>query len=185
MAPSLATGGPAYAKGVGATSAPLASVVTVDPTRSRVYRVGQNWVYIPANAVCDLGSSYGPAEWDKPCARATAPFELSITVSADDQGHPTARFTPDVRFAPAHDRSGWVVLGLKVKGKLETEGYGILYQPTGSSEWIDESATDATLRAWRAPGNVIARRLKHFSGYNVSLGFQEQASVDIGLGGTY
>lgn len=154
----------------------LTETITVDPTRSRTYHFGQNWVYIPANVVCTLETPYGPSEWDRPCDRATAPIQLTVTVGTDVEGYPTASFSPDLRFAPAATPYRWVFLGLKVQRPLDLEGYGILYQPTGSDILIDESATDPTLRAWRARGNVVARRIKHFSGYNVSLGFTEQTA---------
>lgn len=188
VAPSFDVAGPVLAKGSSTKGkAADAEVLTIDPTRSRVYRFGQNWLYVPAGVVCEAGATYGPSEWDQPCDRAKAPFQLTVTVGADAEGRPTAHFSPDMRFAPSSTPYNWVVLGLKVKGKLDTEGYGILYQPRGSTEWIDESASDSTLRAWRAKGNVIARRIKHFSGYNVSLGYSEQtAQVDGGFfGGAY
>ena len=50
------------------------------------------------------------------------------------------------------------------------------------SAGIDESLTDSTLRAFRMSGNVIGRRLKHFSGYNVALGiYEEQTGTQVGL----
>lgn len=167
---------PAFARGTHGMQVELTETILIEPTRTRTYHVGQNWVYIPANAVCSLDTPYGPSEWDKPCTRATAPIAVTVTIGTDGSGHPTASFSPDLRFAPASNPYHWVYLGLKVQGRLDTRGYGILYQPTGTDLLIDEAATDPTLRAWRATGNVIARRLKHFSGYNVSLGFTEQLS---------
>lgn len=169
--------GPALDRGNSGRSARSETeVVTIDPTRSHVYRIGHNWLYVPANVVCVPGSTYGPTEWDEPCARQVDRFQVTVTIGEDADGHPTAHFAPDMRFAPSSNPYRWVVLGLKMRGRLDPAGYGVLYQPTGSTELIDEAATDPTLRAWRERGNVIARRLKHFSGYNVSLGFQEQES---------
>lgn len=181
--PSADVAAPMLAKSTGARSASKTEVFTVDPTRTRVYRVGQNWLYIPAYSVCAEGSGYGPTEWDKPCARETAPFELSISIGTNADGYPVAQISPELRFAPSDNPFRWVVLGLKMQGRLDPAGYGVLYQPSGSNVWINEAAQDPTLRAWRSRGNVIARRLKHFSGYNVSLGFQEQESrLDMGWG---
>lgn len=174
---------PAFARAARATrvSVSLTETITIDPTRTRTYHVGDNWVYIPANSVCSLDTPYGPSEWDRPCDRATAPVEVQVTIGTDANGYPTASFLPDLRFAPASSPYRWVFLGLKMRGRLDTRGYGVLYQPTGTDILIDEAATDPTLRAWRMKGNVIVRRLKHFSGYNVSLGFTEQLSP---VGGT-
>lgn len=179
----FAAAGPALARSSDAKAArSVTEVVTIDPTRSHVYRVGHNWLYVPANVVCEIGSTYGPTEWDTPCARQVDPVAVTITIGEDAKGNPTAHFSPDMRFAPSSHPYRWVVLGLKMRGKLDPAGYGVLYQPTGSAVLIDEAATDPTLRAWRTGGNVIARRLKHFSGYNVSLGFQEQDSqLDLGF----
>lgn len=134
---------------------------------------GQHWIRVPANAVCDpLTSGYGPTLWDTPCTTVDHPVYVTATVTVS-QGRPEVRFSPDIRFAPAGPReySRWVILGLKVHGKLHDQlKYGVWYQPTGTTKWIDEGATDPTLRAWRTTGNTIARRLKHFSGYVIRLG---------------
>ena len=176
---------PSFAKGGAATSVVDRTVVIAVDTRvSRSYSIGgQSWVYIPAGAICTDDSGYGPELWDTPCERATGIIEIPVSVRSE-AGRPVAEFHKDVRFAPAAHWSGWVILGLKIQGNLNRNlGYGILYRPTGSRTWIDESQDDRTLTAWRAPGNVIARRLKHFSGYNVSLGFDEQQDPSNGLVG--
>ncbi|MBA2557547.1 MAG: hypothetical protein H0V12_09440 [Chloroflexi bacterium] len=172
-APSFAKGG----NGNGNGSA-TATTIRVNTQESRFYSIGsQSWVYIPAGAICADGSGYGPEFWDAPCTLATGTIDIPVTLRADN-GRPSAEFHHDVRFAPAAGNhwSQWVILGLKVQGNLNRQlGYGILYRPTGTSTWIDEAATDPSLEAFRVTGNVIARRLKHFSGYNVALGYREQA----------
>lgn len=179
--PELAA--PSFARG---SNGGGASEVTlrVNTQESRFYSLGnRSWVYIPAGAICEAGSGYGPEFWDLPCTAATGSIDIPVRLMTDN-GHPTAEFGYDVRFAPAPSNhwSHWVILGLKVQGNLNTQlGYGILYRPTGSETWIDESVEDPRLKAFRVPGNVIARRLKHFSGYNVALGFSETVETDIGL----
>jgi hypothetical protein len=189
VAPSLDVAAPSLAKGGRAESSPAAPqtyTIQVNTGVSKVYYFGQSWVYIPAGAICAEGSGYGPELWDASCTSASGQFELQVTVRSE-QGMPVAEFYPDVRFARGNSArwSDWVILGLKVQGNLNDKlGYGILYKPTGGNRWIDESLDDPTLKSWRASGNVIARRLKHFSGYNVSLGFDEQAPVGFGeIGG--
>lgn len=164
VAPTLATPagletGPSFA------ASQYQTTITIDPAVSKTYTFGQHTVRIPAGAVCADGG-YGPLFWDDDCTPKTTP--TSMTVTYTDGSQPTVVFGQDVRFRPA---AGWVVLGLKVQGPLDTQlKYGVLYNPTGTTLLIDESLTDSTLRAWRSEGNVISRRLKHFSGYNVSLG---------------
>lgn len=158
--------------------------IQVNTHESKFYSLGnQSWVYIPAGAICEPGSGYGPELWDAPCTSATGIVEVPVT-TRDENGRPSVEFHHDVRFAPATSShwSKWVILGLKVQGNMNRQlGYGILYRPTGTSAWIDEAATDPSLRAFRVPGNVIARRLKHFSGYNVALGFAEQTDPTGGI----
>lgn len=195
VAPSLDVATPSLAKGGRAESAPSAPrtyTILVNTRFSQVHYFGQSWVYIPAGAICADGSGYGPALWDAPCTSAKGQVELQVTVRSE-QGMPVAEFYPDVRFARGTSARSqdWVILGLKVQGNLNDQlGYGILYKPTGGNRWIDESLEDPTLKSWRASGNVIARRLKHFSGYNVSLGFEEQSPLGVGeigvsIGGAY
>lgn len=67
---------------------------------------------------------------------------------------------------------------MKGKNAKDTEKFAILYRPTGSTIGVDESVTDPTLRAFRYDGYVV-RRLKHFGGCNVSLGYSyEEQSAD-------
>ena len=56
----------------------------------------------------------------------------------------------------------------------------ILWSPALGVEGIDESHTDATLRTFvnRQQG-VAYRRLKHFSAYQISVGFRERAGEDV------
>jgi hypothetical protein len=154
---------------------------TIQPDSTKVYKLSENaWVYIPANATCTLDTPYGTGEWNNECVRATTPITVNAVVTVTN-GIPSTTFYPDLRFGPAADGDymNWVFLGMKSKGKptYDYEKYAILYRPTGSLALIDESLQDATLRAFRYDGYVV-RRLKHFSGYNVSLGFYEEQSAD-------
>lgn len=176
--PSLDLAGPSLGKGA-KVSAPVAQTVTihVNTAVSALYGIGgQSWVYIPAGALCNDEAGYSPELWDAPCTPATGTVSIGVTLAAVN-GRPAAEFHKDVRFTRAESQNwrDWVILGLKVQGNMNRQlGYGILYRPTGSARWIDESVTDPTLRAFRATGSVVARRLKHFSGYNVSLGIYEE-----------
>lgn len=182
--PAAVTDGPLMAKGGNGgnkNSGVITSTISIDPTATNVYKLGpDHWVYIPANAVCSLDTPYGPTEWDNSCERATAPISVSVAIVERD-GYPHATFYPDLRFAPAADGdyANWVFLAFKVKGRelKEWEKYAVLYRPTGSLTEIDESIADPTLRAFRYD-NLVVRRLKHFSGYNVSLGYYQEQTAD-------
>ena len=183
-APLAQTDGPLLAKGGNGgnkTDGVVYTTISIDPTVTQVYKLGPDaFVYIPANAVCTPDTPYGMTEWDKDCERATQPIGVEVVIVTEN-GIPSANFYPDLRFAPAAegDYENWVFLGFKVKGKTikEWEKFAILYRPTGSIETIDESLADPTLRAFRYDGMVV-RRLKHFSGYNVSLGYYQEQSGD-------
>lgn len=175
---------PAFAKGGNGgnkTDGVVYATIHIDPTRTDVYKLGpDHWVYIPAGAVCALDSSYGLGEWDQPCTPANHVVSVDAIITTKD-GIPTANFYPDLRFAPAAegDYANWVFLGFKVKPRFmkDWEKFAVLYRPTGSIDLIDESLTDPTLRAFRWDGLVV-RRLKHFSGYNVSLGLYDEQPSD-------
>lgn len=178
-------GDPDLAKGGMKADAVVYDTITVDPATTQVYKLGtDHFVYIPAGSVCTLDTPYGPEEWDKPCERLTQSIDVHAVIVTRD-GIPSINFYPDLRFAPAADDDymNWVFLGLKTKGKPsnDLEKYAILYRPTFSVEAIDESLADPTLRAFRYDGKIV-RRLKHFSGYNVSLGFFQEQSGDLYTG---
>lgn len=154
---------------------------TIRPDSTKVYKLSEDaWVYIPANATCTVDTPYGTGEWDNDCERASTPITVNAVVTIKD-GIPSTTFHPDLRFAPAADGDyrNWVFLAMNARGKPSNdyEKYAILYRPTGSLALIDESVQDSTLRAFRYDGYVV-RRLKHFSGYNVSLGYYEEQSAD-------
>lgn len=157
---------------------------TIDPNVAQNVTLGEHEVFVPARAICDPStSSYGAGEWDKPCTLATTPITFRA-ITGERHGHAAIDFEPDVRFAPSSDtdRTQWVILTLRdaKKLKLDTE-YSILWwdaeaesnsgEGSDKGAWVDESLTDPTLRAWTdRRGNKVSRRLKHFSGYNVTSG---------------
>lgn len=145
---------------------------TIDPTSATMFTVGQTHaLYIPAHAVCDLtSSSYGPGEWDKPCAPMTQPLVITAKSWKNAQGLPQVDFSPSLRFNP--NAGGEVTLFLKVTSskKLRTTP-GIYYCATVHAVCVDEQLTDPTLATHVDKQNSYAyRRIKHFSGYNVSSG---------------
>ena len=145
-------------------------------------KFGDHTLYMPADVVCEPGKSgYGAAYWDTPCAPAKAPIEVTARWSVEG-GRPVISFSPDLRFAPSKQSRDWVQLSLKdTKGIDPEQYYTILWYDKDAKQWVDESATDPTLKArTNTSGNLVTRRLKHFSdwalwsglgGYNVTSGF--------------
>lgn len=156
-------------------SSDVQTSITVDPTATRFYAVGAHWVYIPAGAVCRLDSSYGPGEWDKDCVSATQTITIPVTVG-ERNGHALIVFGTDMRFKPTNDPYRSVYLFMR-EPSLDLAKYAVLWQ-RADGQWIDEAVTDRTLRAFRVSGLWVGRRVKHFSGYNVSLGFQNEEQLD-------
>ena len=156
---------------------------TIDPSQAQNVTIGQHTISFPAYSVCDPAtSSYGPEYWDAPCRALREPITIRAKTSIDD-GHARVDFEPALRFVPSSpwSFSRWVILSFREPRSLRTDvDYEILWKgPSG--RWIDESKTDPTLRAWSDwSGNRVSRRIKHFSGYNVTAGFMDtEVSVDV------
>jgi hypothetical protein len=145
---------------------------TIDPTTATTFDVGSSHtLYIPAHGVCDLAtSSYGPSEWDRPCAAMTAPLVITAKSWKNAAGLPQVDFSPSLRFNPA--ARGIVVLALRVTSRRELrDNASILYCPTANSVCVNEAQADPSLATFvDEKDSYVFRRIKHFSGYNVSSG---------------
>jgi hypothetical protein len=144
-------------------------VFTIWPGLVLAEKFGDHVISIPANTVCDPETSgYGAQYWDLPCAPATRPIQVTATWS-EVNGRPVVSFSPDLRFAPSDDPSQWVKLTLRDTKGIDPElYYTILWRDTQSGQWVDESQSDPTLRArTEQSGNLVVRRLKHFSDYSI------------------
>jgi hypothetical protein len=162
---------------------------TVWPGYPVIERFGDHYLNLPANVVCDPATSgYGQSFWDQPCDLLREPIQVTATWSSVD-GRAAISFSPDLRFAPSDDESRWVKLSLKdSKGIDPAKYYTILWYNKESGAWVDEAASDPTLKARpNQSGNLVTRRLKHFSdwelwsdfgSYNVTSGYS-----DFSLGG--
>lgn len=143
------------------------------------FTLGQHAVYFPPNVICDPGQSdYGPESWDAPCATARRPIRIHATI-VDDAHQSYIRFSPDLRFAPSANEARWVWLFMQVPRnqvpRNERDGilaqYRILWSPGGAQPAVDESLSDPTLRTFYSRSQqTVFRRIKHFSGYQVSDG---------------
>jgi hypothetical protein len=154
---------------------------TIWPGVAVFEKFGDHTLSMPADVVCDPATSgYGAAYWETPCARAKRPIQVTAKW-ATEGGRPVISFSPDLRFAPSTQQRDWVELSLKdTQGIEPAQYYTILWYDKDAKQWVDESATDPTLKARTSQtGNLVTRRLKHFSewmlwsgygGYNVTSG---------------
>jgi len=149
--------------------------VTFNPAIDQVITVGPHRLDIPANAVCQIGTSgYGPAFWDQPCTPETSMVTLTIAVDGSNSSNPQVDFKPAMRFNPATN----VTLYFYVPevSRQAARNWQILYCPTtsigsgsgSSGSCVDEAKTDRDLRTYvDYDASVLFRRLKHFSVYRV------------------
>lgn len=142
---------------------------TIDPTASTYIAVGPHYLYIPAGAVCDPSTSgYGIDTWNTACSSATA----SITVTANSSmlnGHPLVTFDTHLRFKPGTDSVGFVML--YIRDDAANAHSTIRWCPDSSTSCVNEgifATGDQLSTKFDAQGNWVYRRLKHFSGFNVS-----------------
>ena len=154
---------------------------TLDPQSAHTLSFGPHKVNFPAYSVCDPAtSSYGEGTWDEPCEPLQAPLAITATFTLEDN-HARIDFQPALRFVPAaaSDTANWVTLTLSEPYELDGAQYSIDWLRPSTGEWVDEGLADPTMRAWTNPvTNSVTRRIKHFSGYNVTAGFVDEAPIE-------
>jgi hypothetical protein len=139
----------------------------VRPGEARSFVIGDHRISFDADAICDpRTSTYGPGEWDAPCEVARKPVRITATAWTDEDGNPRVDFEPALRFRP----DAQVTLYLKDKDRAgDIAGLTILWvDPAGNL--VDESLDDPSVSTYIGPNGSLYRRVKHFSGYLVSLG---------------
>lgn len=174
--PSLAYNGPQRFLGYRSTTLTLTA-------RGGTYTIG-NGLYtltLPANAVCTLGSSYGPGTWDAPCTTLGAGESVQVTATYGfANGGPVVDFSPELRFSP----SAQVTLSTDLYASLLTAGHGyfvahpeaiqslgIYYIASLGSHIVADAAVDQSLATHvNMQTGRVWRRIKHFSGYNIASG---------------
>ena len=156
--------------------------MTINPYKNTVWDLGAgNSLTFPKGSLCDpTSSSYGPGEWDKPCTATKSSVTLDVTVWVDSSGHPRVDFEPSVRFVPSVDPRDWVILTFADLQASVDPWYNINYCPTATSSCYNEAITDPSLATLRDPKNgKLTRRIKHFSGYNVAAGDEDDSGMEL------
>jgi hypothetical protein len=143
--------------------------VTINPGQASLLRVGNHQLYIPAGAVCDPRvSSYGPGEWNKPCATISSPLTIYVRASRDALGRPRVNFHPNVRFEPS--KSVILEMSDALGASLR---WNLVFcaddQTASSGRCVDEGRNDSEMRTSHdALDGSVKRRIKHFSGYEIA-----------------
>ncbi|HEY0994720.1 MAG TPA: hypothetical protein VGD77_01895 [Gemmatimonadaceae bacterium] len=141
-----------------------ATTFDIVPGQATLVSVDGNLVYVPADALCAAGSGYGRQYFDQPCARETQRQSFAMIIGMDLNGNPMVSFNRDVRFSP--DRAAYVILKV---GSTANRGAPIKWWDAAQLKWVDEGSYDSQQKTYWS-SNLVWRRLKHFSGYNVGQG---------------
>jgi hypothetical protein len=138
---------------------------TVDPSKNQSLQIGASHLAIAGHAICRLSDSgYGAAFWDRKCHPEAALLTITAVVSNASSDHPRIDFQPALRFSP--DKT--VNLYMHVDAAATSTGWNVLYcSTTGLDGCVDESLGDGSL-AVQVKGQLVTRRIKHFSGYVVT-----------------
>jgi hypothetical protein len=145
---------------------------TVTPSGG-FFNMGEHGIFFPRNIICDPAkSSYGPDVWDEDCEVLREPIRIHAELRQQD-GREWVDFTPALRFKPSRYVFEWVWIYMRTDAAmlLPDESLTILWSPAIGVPGIDESLSDPTQRTFVSPWSRVAyRRIKHFSGYNVTAG---------------
>lgn len=145
---------------------------TVTPSGG-YFQMGKHGIVFPRNAICDPAtSSYGPQFWDDDCRVLHEPIRIHAELRQQD-GREWVDFSPELRFRPSRRTVDWVWIYMHTDAAtLPDPSLNILWSPAIGVPGIDESIDDPTLRTFVSPLSGYAyRRIKHFSGYNVTSGY--------------
>jgi len=135
-----------------------------------------NGIQFGASAICEPNvSTYGPTEWEKDCVPTTRPITIYVKRYLTASGHPRVDFEPALRFNP---RSAGVHLYIEDVDDGTPLWFKDILYCDDANRCIDESRNDSSLQTRPDPHNgLLARRIRHFSGYMVSVGFGAEAQL--------
>jgi hypothetical protein len=146
-----------------------------------VFFAGNHAVIFPSQSVCDPAtSSYGPTEWDVPCAPLQSPLKIHAEVRRAN-GQTSVDFTPSLRFVPSTNPARWVWIVMytpeAVNASTDLSRFNIVWIKSLGAEGVDETPFDSTLRTYVDTWQGLSmRRIKHFSGYLVGAGRDDTGS---------
>ena len=143
-------------------------IVYPDRVETFVFDRGRAVTFTPG-AICDPATStYGPGEWDRPCAAANRPVAVTVRSYTTAAGFARADFEPALRFNPA---SLGVLLYLNNGPPSVLARSRQIDFCTNDGVCIDEAVADRGLITFYSVDlNLYARRIKHFSGYTIAVG---------------
>jgi len=138
-------------------------------------------IRVPANAVCSLNSSYGAGTWDSPCTTLKSGQSIKVTATYGfANGGPVVNFSPDLRFSPSSqvtiesDMFAPILTGFRWYYESNPSAlryFGVYYTENLGETGRAESSFDQTMVSHISlKTGLVWRRIKHFSGYNVTSG---------------
>lgn len=147
---------------------------TVTPSGG-YFRMGKHGIVFPRNVICNPAtSSYGREFWDAKCDVLRTPIRIRAELRVQD-GREWIDFSPALRFKPSRKPFEWVWIYMRTPAARDGDNsLNILWSPAIGIPGIDESLEDPSVRTYVSPWTGYAyRRIKHFSGYNVTSGRAE------------
>ena len=134
---------------------------------------------VPAGAVCDPNTAdtqtgYANGEWDAPCTPANRDIPIHVTVKLSN-GKLYADFSPALRFVPSKQVLLSTTLLAPVVEYFSANdlnlGFEFAYSPALDAAGVADALVDPTLRTVVVGrSGKVYRRVKHFSGYQITLG---------------
>jgi hypothetical protein len=154
---------------------------TVSPAGG-VFFVGNHAVVFPARSICDPATStYGEGQWDAPCTPLNRALKITARISTTN-GQQAVDFSPSIRFVPSSNTSRWVWIFMytpDARGAQDLSRFNIMFAPNLGATPVNDAAQDATLRTYVDTWSGMSyRRIKHFTGYVVAVGFTDQPQSD-------
>jgi hypothetical protein len=145
-------------------------------------------VNFPANSICDPSkSTYGDGEWNKSCVTLTNDLAITATLQLTASGlavdfQPELRFSPDAQVTISTDIFAPVIRASREyfrRNPASLRSLALYYAPALNANLVADylSDPDAITHIDLSSGRIW-RRIKHFSGYNVTSGASCDPSPD-------
>jgi hypothetical protein len=153
---------------------------TVDPFSTDTYvEAGVFKLKLQAGSICDPAiSTYGATEWDKPCTTLLNTISITARSWTTPSGKTIVKFSPDLRFAPDKVNTLWL---WKSAGTV-TATPNVMWCASGSTVCVDEASADPSVATTLLSSGFLTRRVKHFSGYASTWGFDGGDSTSTSFG---